>query len=633
MRVREARAAPRYQVPPKPQYETYSFPAPIRGWVVAESLALAQPGGALVLENFRPTKTGARLRGGSTTHAIVTSRRIASFMTYKSGSAAYLFAASNGAVYDVTNTPTEGVEVPSAVSGQTSDYYSSTLFATVGEDYLLGVNGSDPMLSFDGAAWRQIDEASAELAYDGGTGDFAAGLTVTGTTSSATAVIVSVDGDAVAGILRVKSVTGTFQDNEALSDTDTGAATANGTLNTIPAITGVDTSTFSAIWPYRNRLFFVKKNTKSAWYLPVDSIGGAAVEFTLDGTFKRGGALLFGTTWSLDAGDGLDDKCVFVSTVGEVAVFEGSDPSDNTNWSLVGRYDMPAPMGLNATMTAGGDVLIATKAGIVSLVEVLRKDPAALSVSAISRNIEPEWTKDTSARASQPWELVKWPEKNIAVVGMPGRTIAGDVDSDWGTGIWGRFIWGGGTGDLLVDDPYCYVVNLETGAWAKYTGWDVQCLAYHEGKVYFGTSDGRVVEAETGGSDDGEPYYCRYAGLFEHINQPGVNKSILMARPTFTYSLPFNPKVSISTNYIVTWPSPPSSAPNTMALGVWDAALWDQSAWDTAIASKVLANFHSIGRNGYAIAPMVQVMCGTTTTPDAELVAFDITYETGGVLV
>lgn len=44
------------------------------------------------------------------------------------------------------------------------------------------------------------------------------------------------------------------------------------------------------VWVYKNRLFFVEKDSLNAWYLPVDSIGGAAEKFPLGGVFTRGGS-------------------------------------------------------------------------------------------------------------------------------------------------------------------------------------------------------------------------------------------------------------------------------------------------------------------------------------------------------
>lgn len=66
-----------------------------------------------------------------------------------------------------------------------------------------------------------------KLLFDAGTGTFTKGMTVTGATSKATAVIDKVSGT-TSGYLVLKDITGTFQNDEALADTGTGAAVANG---------------------------------------------------------------------------------------------------------------------------------------------------------------------------------------------------------------------------------------------------------------------------------------------------------------------------------------------------------------------------------------------------------------------
>lgn len=65
------------------------------------------------------------------------------------------------------------------------------------------------------------------LAYDGATGAFTVGLTATGGTSGATGKIEAV----TSTTLTLSAVSGTFQDNEALTDTNSGVAVVNGTLS------------------------------------------------------------------------------------------------------------------------------------------------------------------------------------------------------------------------------------------------------------------------------------------------------------------------------------------------------------------------------------------------------------------
>lgn len=70
--------------------------------------------------------------------------------------------------------------------------------------------------------------AKQRLAFDGGTGAFTTGLTVTGATSGATGVISSVSGATDSGYLVLRTLSGTFEDNEAITDPGTGAAVVNG---------------------------------------------------------------------------------------------------------------------------------------------------------------------------------------------------------------------------------------------------------------------------------------------------------------------------------------------------------------------------------------------------------------------
>lgn len=67
------------------------------------------------------------------------------------------------------------------------------------------------------------------LGYDGGTAVFHTGATLTGATSHATAVIVST-GSSASGTLTLHTITGTFQNDEAITDNNgtPGAAVVNG---------------------------------------------------------------------------------------------------------------------------------------------------------------------------------------------------------------------------------------------------------------------------------------------------------------------------------------------------------------------------------------------------------------------
>jgi hypothetical protein len=367
-----------------------------------------------------------------------------------------------------------------------------------------------------------------------------------------------------------------------------------------PAITGVTTTTLSHVWSYRSRLFFIGSGM-NAWALPVDSIGGAATQIALGGVFQKGGSLLLGATWSQDSGDGLDDKCVFITTEGEFAVYEGSDPSDPSDWNLVGRYDIAPPLGKMAVMRAGGDLLVATERGLIPISAAVNKDAAALDLAAISAPIAPDWTREASQRRSMPWQIAKWPLKSKAIISNPV------------------------TSDDATTPPQCFVVNLETGAWCKYTGWNTRSLVLHNDFVYFGTNTGQIMQAEVTGADDGELIYHSCVYSFDHLGRPGFNKNVIEMRGIFTTYNSFTPQLSVSIDYQLSLPAPPSAATDLSASSEWDAGLWDVALWDAGAQSYTAQTYWvGVALSGIAHAPQLQVTSGADVSSQTQLVMLDL---------
>lgn len=373
-------------------------------------------------------------------------------------------------------------------------------------------------------------------------------------------------------------------------------------------ISGVDTTTVNHINIYRNRLWLSPAGSTSVFYLPTDAIAGTVGELALAGVFQRGGSVLFTATWSLDAGDGLDDKLVVVSTTGEVAVYQG-DPAD-ADFSLVGRYEAAPPMGKNAFLRIGGDLLILTTIGIIPMSAIQAKDPAALGLAAITRKIQPDWEAEARERVSLPWEIVKWTSRNIAYVTCPVTSAE------------------------TVTPPICFAVNLETGAFCKITGWNTRCFVLHGDQVYFGTNDGALMQADINGSDDGAPIYYRMAYHMDHLGAIGRQKTVLQARGIFRTKAEFNAKISVSTDYELSFPAYPDAATPSASPGEWDVGLWDVAAWDTGLNYyTVQTRWVSIGKTGFSHAPQLQIVSGTDAAPSAEMVAMDLTYIPAGYAV
>jgi hypothetical protein len=371
-----------------------------------------------------------------------------------------------------------------------------------------------------------------------------------------------------------------------------------------PAITGTTTDNWSHIWSFKNRIFGVKKNTQTAIYLPVDSIGGAATEFTLGGVFKRGGQLLTGGTWSLDSGEGLDDLCFFASTEGEVAVYSGSDPSSSITWQLQGVYNIGRPMGKKAFFRAGGDVVIATDDGLVPLSAAVNKDRAALQSVAASYPIEELWLQQTGSRNAVPWQCAVWPLQQKLIVSTP--------------------TYGGATAQVLV-------ANTRTGGWTVFNGlYDCRGLAPLGQNFYFGNSSGIVYQAESGASDDGQNYVCRAAGLFEDMGSPALQKIAKLMRGIFQSSYQdFNPQFSVSTDFQTTWPAPPTSAAEPSTSGLWGSSTWGAFVWGGSTSRYRKVDWYGVDGVGASVSWQCQVTLGNTAPPDIELAGIDFVHEVG----
>lgn len=374
------------------------------------------------------------------------------------------------------------------------------------------------------------------------------------------------------------------------------------------SITGVTTSLLSHVNVFRNRLYFVEKDSLNVWYLPVDSIGGAASSLSLAGIFRNGGSVLFTATWSSESGSSaLSDYLVAVSTLGEFAVFQGSFPG-GTDWSLAGVYDLSPPLGLNGWFKAGGDIVVLTERGAIPISAARFKDPSALSMDAISKDIHPDWTREAQQRRSVPWEAVKWDDKTALFVNVPVTSTA--------------------------TPPRPFVANLQTGKWCEYSGWNMRCMVVHNRQLYFGSDDGTVRIAEVGGRDLDMPYTAQIAMAWDHLGMPGFIKTIRQAKAEFLTTRPFNVLISTSTDYTQVFPTPPNSAPDTEPASLFDVGLWDQARWDAGeVAVRRTTRWVSIGSTGEVFSMEIQIPISSVNTPDIELSVIHWTSETGGLVV
>ncbi len=511
-----------------------SFPAPTKGWIANENLAVSTPLGASVLDNWFPTATTVRFRRGSETWGEIASGTVTprALFTYRTGTVEKLFVATDDEIYEATSpvpgTP-PGIGVDQRVmAGLTNGQWIVVQFQTAGGTFLRMVNGADTPLIYDGSAF-----------------------------------------------------------------------------GTAPAITSAVPEDLAFVWQHKNRLWFVEKDTLNAWYLPVDSIGGAAVKFPLGAVFALGGRLIAGATWSLDEGSGLSASCAFFTSEGEVAIYSGSNPADAADWQLKGVYRMGKPLGPEAMMRAGGDVVIATDIGFIPLSQCISRDVAALAPVAVSYPIEKAWNEAVARRSTGGnWVVEVWPTEQMALICPP--VVAGIQNE-------------------------VFAVNLRTGAWARFTGFDVLCMTQFRNLVMYGGANGRIVQIETTGMDEGEPYTGTIAPLYDDLKDPASPKVAMQARATMLAYWQPGEKVSVSFDYVPSLPpSPvPVVAPES---STWGTFTWGVDVWGVSLTKQAYSRWQSVGGQGYALAPVVQVTSGNTLPLDVELVKIDVVTEAGDIV-
>ena len=271
---------------------------------------------------------------------------------------------------------------------------------------------------------------------------------------------------------------------------------------TTPTITGVDSSLLSYAAKSGYRTWYVERNSTNAWYSSFNAAWGELKKFPLASVFDKGGNLLFVTTWSTSDGSGLNERTVFVTDRGQVAVYRGTDPSDPADasaWSLDAIYDVGVPLSKHMHAQHRGDLLIATRHGLESLADAAEGGGDGYGSSLLTRH----W-RDSLGRnpAGSRWRMLAWTGTEEIL-----------------------FIYATAAPDSGSPTSQVYGVNLDTRAWFQVTGWDVQSMAVLGDELYFGTTGGLVERAWTGGRDGDQPIRC--AAVLSPVGQGDSRKKTL----------------------------------------------------------------------------------------------------------
>jgi hypothetical protein len=373
-----------------------------------------------------------------------------------------------------------------------------------------------------------------------------------------------------------------------------GLYTYDGTTWATQTVTGVAPETFFQVASWKRRLWFAEQNSSKAWYLGTDAIAGAATELNLGSVWRSGGTLvrIIATSYDTTA-SGAQDYIGFVSSKGEIALYQGTDPSTAGTFGLVGVYLLGAPVGNRSSYQSGGDTVVLTNDGALSLLEMMRVgDRTAAPRAAITDKIGSLLSSDWSLYGSLfGWQIVGYPAAHLAILNVPTSTSTARQ----------------------------YVMNAITGAWCQWTGHNAACWSLFNEALFFGGFDGVVYKADSGTSDNGNAIPWSLKTSYQDFGSAGVSKRFTMLRPILLLNGNSGFEIGLDVDYGNADIFGVLSAAITAAL--WDVALWDVDVWG---GQSVIRNWASVGSIGRVAAAQLR---GESLGVELTLNAFDVMME------
>lgn len=445
----------------------------------------------------------------------------------------------------------------------------------------------ESLLVYNGATTSKLFGAAGTNVYNctsqGAVGAAESGFTITNDRLQATN-ITTAGGSfmlAVNGVDKLIGYTGAawYQDGDGTHD-----------------ITGVNTATCSQIMVAHNRVWLMQKNTLKAWYLPTSSIAGAATAVDMSSLATRGGYLMNMGTWTIDYGTGVTQMVVFLSSQGEMFLWQGADPASSATWSLVGVWQLGNAVSARGFQNVAGDLVMLTLDGLVpaaKAVQSSRVDPRV----AVSDKIRQAITEATSLyQGSFGWALCYVPKINMLILNVP----------------------------VAVGSQQQFVMNTQTGAWAKFTGWAANCWALFNDDAYYG-GNGTVYKAWQNNDDAGVNINSDAQQAFNYFGSRGTLKRFTGMRPILQTNGRAAILAGINVDFDTTAPQN-TLATSSPSYGVWGTSTWP-FVWGGALT--VQKAWQGVTGIGYCAAPRVVI-----SSQDLEVhwVSTDLWYEPGAFL-
>jgi hypothetical protein len=360
----------------------------------------------------------------------------------------------------------------------------------------------------------------------------------------------------------------------------------NGTTWTAPSLTGATPANMININVHKKRIWFVEKNTTKSWYLATDAISGALTSFELGSLFKQGGYLMAMGTWTRDGGSGSDDYAVFISSRGEAAVYQGTDPANANTWALVGVFQVPAPIGRRCFVNYGADLALLTIEGVFPCSQLFSVDQSQARGVALTQNIQTAFNE--AARTNKDlfgWSMCVYPKGTRFIVNVPNTEFT---------------------------DSAQYIMNTLTGAWTKFEGQHANVWCVFRDRLFYGGNDGAVYEADVGSADVATPITAVAQCAYQAFSSPGTLKHFTALQALITSSGGSQPSMGISVDFQETTDMSTQSSVGATGIALYDVAEWDDALWNASIQQT--NNWVSIPALGRFASVKIQAETGVEQT-------------------
>lgn len=375
----------------------------------------------------------------------------------------------------------------------------------------------------------------------------------------------------------------------------------DGTTWAATTITGPTVANLKWCNLHQRRLWFGEKDSLTAWYLPVNSIGGAASSFSLAAVARRGGSIIAMGTWTRDGSTGLNDYCAFLTSEGEVIVYTGTDPANISTWSLSGVFQIGRPVGSRPVLKTKSDFVFITQDGFVSGSAILPVDAALTDSVALSKQINKAVNTATRTYGGLfGWEAFVYPRGQMLIFNVPQSTTT----------------------------AHQYVFNTITGAPCRFTGIPALTWGLLDDAPFFGAADGTVYQFDGVRADAGADIAGDALQAFSYFGAPAVKKAFKLIQPIF--EAPDSPPAGVglalefdtSTGIVAPQPSTSAASPAR-----WGVSRWGVGRWGGGL--RIWQGWRGVRGIGRAAAPRVRVTASGVAA-QVSWVATNVTFVPGG---